>query len=188
MTRPRSDAKRSAIMAAAIRVIALQGLDAATATIAREAGVSTGSLFTYFATKADLLNQLFILLKMEMGEATAQGLPARSSVRTQLQHAWRNWLNWAVSSPEKRRALAHLSVCNEITAETRIIAQRAMFGLGELLERSRKHGPMRNVSIDFLSALAIAMADATMDFMIDDPGNADKHCAAAFEALWRALA
>ena len=60
MARPRSDEKRSAIMSAAIHVIASQGLGAATATIAKEAGVSNGSLFTYFQTKADLFNQLYI--------------------------------------------------------------------------------------------------------------------------------
>jgi AcrR family transcriptional regulator len=39
-------------MSAAIRVIASEGLGAPTATIAKEAGVSNGSLFTYFETKA----------------------------------------------------------------------------------------------------------------------------------------
>ena len=39
-------------MAAAIRVISGQGLSAPTVTIAKEAGVSNGSLFTYFETKS----------------------------------------------------------------------------------------------------------------------------------------
>jgi AcrR family transcriptional regulator len=53
MARPKSEDKRNAIMAAAIRVIAAQGLAAPTATIAKEAGVANGSLFNYFETKAD---------------------------------------------------------------------------------------------------------------------------------------
>ena len=69
MARPRSDDKRDSIKAAAVPVIAAQGLSAPTARIAREAGVSNGSLFTYFATKADLLNALFLDLKVEMGAA-----------------------------------------------------------------------------------------------------------------------
>ena len=64
-------------MSAATRVIAAQGLGAATATIAREAGVSNGSLFTYFETKADLLNQLYLELKADMGTAALGGLPSR---------------------------------------------------------------------------------------------------------------
>src|SRR4051812_46570140 len=105
MARPRSDEKRSAIMSAAIRVIAAQGLGAPTATIAKEAGVSNGSLFTYFATKADLLNQLYIELKLEMAAAGLDGLPTASDIRTQALHMWSHWLRWAISSPEKRRTL-----------------------------------------------------------------------------------
>ncbi|RYD40674.1 MAG: TetR/AcrR family transcriptional regulator, partial [Verrucomicrobiaceae bacterium] len=52
MARPKSNDKRAAIMDAAVRVIVAQGLSAPTATIAKEAGISNGSLFTYFETKA----------------------------------------------------------------------------------------------------------------------------------------
>src|SRR5580700_1233818 len=84
MARPRSDEKRGAIIAAATRVIAAQGLGAATAAIAQEAGVSNGSLFTYFETKADLLNHLYLELKTEMAAAALEGLPAgESGVRAQ---------------------------------------------------------------------------------------------------------
>ena len=38
-------------MLATVRVIASQGLGAPTAMIAKQAGVSNGSLFTYFETK-----------------------------------------------------------------------------------------------------------------------------------------
>jgi AcrR family transcriptional regulator len=69
-------------MSAAIRVIAAQGLGAPTATIAKEAGVSNGSLFTYFETKADLLNQLYVGLKTEMGAAALDGLDRRRHPRT----------------------------------------------------------------------------------------------------------
>jgi len=32
-----------------------------------------------------------------------------------------------------------------------------------------------------------ALAETTIDFMIQDPVNADKHCAAPFMALWRMI-
>lgn len=100
MARPRSDEKRSAIMSAAARVIAAQGLGAATATIASEAGVSNGSLFTYFDTKADLLSQLYVELKTEMGAAALAELPGERDLRGQMLHLWRNWLRWAASCPK----------------------------------------------------------------------------------------
>ncbi len=63
MARQRSEDKRNALMAAAARVIVTEGLGATTARIAQEAGVANGSLLTYFETKADLFNQLYLALQ-----------------------------------------------------------------------------------------------------------------------------
>ena len=110
MSRPKSDEKRSAILEAATRIIVTQGLSAPTAGIAKEAGVANGSLFTYFETKTDLFNQLYLELKAEMAAAALKDLRAGAEPREQLFHIWQRWMTWAVSCPEKRRALAQLSV------------------------------------------------------------------------------
>ncbi len=188
MARPKSDDKRGAIMAATTRVIAVQGLGAATATVAQEAGVSNGSLFTYFATKSDLLNQLYVALKAEMGAAALDGLPVESDNRAQLLHLWSHWLRWAASHPEKRRTLAQLDVSDAITAESRRAAHDAFAAVRALLERSREHGPLRAAPLEYVAALLSALAEATSDCMIRDSANADTYRADGFEALWRMVA
>ncbi len=185
MARPKSDDKRSAILSATTRVIASHGLSAPTATIAHEAGVSNGSLFTYFATKADLLNQLYLELKGEMSQVVLPEESPDGSVREPLFVLWTQWLHWAAASPDKRRALAHLAVSDDITPASREAGHEAMSGIANLLDRSRKHGPLRDAPLDFVLALMNALADTTVDFMIQDPSNADDRCAASFEALWR---
>ena len=174
-------------MAAATRVIVTNGLSAPTAVIAREAGVANGSLFTYFETKADLFNQLYLELKAGMASAALEGLPAGAELRDQLFHIWSNWMSWAVSNPGKRRALAQLGVSDEITPATRIVGHKTMASIGELLERCRAKGPLRNAPMGFVVAIMNSLADATMDFMIHDPANAKKHCKVGFDALWRVL-
>ena len=188
MPRPRSDDKRAAIMSAAARVIAAQGLGAATATIAKEAGVSNGSLFTYFDTKAHLLNQLYLDLKTDMGTAALGGVPADRDVREQMLHMWSGWLRWASANPDKRRALAQLEVSDEITAPTHQTASQALTGIAGILERSRENGPMRDAPLAFVVTLANALADATIDFITGDPDHADAHRRAGFDALWRMIA
>jgi AcrR family transcriptional regulator len=188
MPRPKSDQKRSAILEAATRVIVTQGLSAPTAGIAKEAGVANGSLFTYFQTKADLFNQLYLELKGEMASAAMRNLPERVELREQVFHIWQNWMNWAMSFPEKRRALAQLSVSDEITPATRTAAHQTMAGVAELLEQTRANGPMRRVPMGFVVAMMNSVAEATMDFMTQDSINAKKHCKAGFEALWRMVA
>lgn len=188
MARPKSDDRRSTILSAAIQIIAAQGLGAATAAIAKEAGVSNGSLFTYFATKADLLNQLYIELKAEMAAAAVDGLPIDSDLRKQLRHVWIYWLQWATSCPEKRRVLAHLDVADEITAQSHETARQTMAPVAKLLERVSDQSAMRGAPLEYTVALMSALADTTIDFMIRDSTNAENHCTAGFDALWRMIA
>lgn len=187
MARPKSDDKREAILAAAVSVIAAQGLSASTASIAQEAGISNGSLFTYFATKADLLNHVYLDIKAEAAKAALDGIPVKAEFRKRAQHSWRRSLQWAASFPEKRRVLALLSVADEITPASREAGHKIMAGVAAMIDASRKNGPMRNAPLMFVVAIMNGLVDATVEFMQRDPANADKHSKAGFEAFWRAI-
>lgn len=188
MARPRSDERRNSILVAATRVIASHGLGASTAAIAKEAGVSNGSLFVYFGTKVALLNELYVLLKIEMGDASVVDLPTQESPRDQVRHMWRQWLRWATSNPEKRRTLSYLEVADEITDISHQAVRDAQGSAADLVEISRADGPMADVPLQFVMVLIGTLADATMDAMIREPEHADTRCEVAFEAVWRVLA
>jgi len=188
MARPRSEDRRSAIMAAATGVIAAQGLGAPTALIAKQAGVSNGSLFTYFETKAELINQLYVELKTEMALAAMAGVAANEDDRGQLAGLWSGWIGWATAEPDKRRTLAQLAVSDEIAAPSRDIGNRAMVGVAKIVERSRAQGPMRAAPLGLVTGLMTAAADATVDFIIRDPANAEAHSKSGFDAVWRMIA
>ena len=188
MPRPRSDDKRSAILAAATRIIVTQGLSAPTAGIAKEAGVANGSLFTYFETKSDLFNALYLELKLEMASAATKDLRKGDKLREQVFHIWQNWMDWSLSFPEKRRALAQLGVSDEIKPATHIAAGKGMADIAELMERVRDLGPMCKAPMGFVLTLMNSVAESTIDFVAQDPTNAKKHRKVGFEALWRMVA
>ncbi|MGU3361798.1 TetR/AcrR family transcriptional regulator [Methylobacterium sp. M6A4_1b] len=187
MARPKNEDRRSAIVSAAIRVIAAHGLEASTAAIAKEAKISNGSLFTYFTTKSDLLNQVYVDLKEEMAAISFQDLGAKDDPKEQMRQLWSQRLRWAASSPEKHRALMHLTVSNEITPQSLEIGQRAMAGITRMLERTHRNGPMSHTSMAFVTALVLAVSNATVELMIKDRANAETHCATGFDAIWRML-
>ncbi len=187
MARPRSDDKRNAIIEATIRVIITQGLSAPTALLAKEAGVSNGTLFIYFKTKADLFNQIYLELKTEMTSILLDGLPTKATPKKQLFKTWTNWMTWAISHPERKRALALLSVSDELTAETRAVGYKKMAPMRDLVELCRVNGAMKDAPLLFVAALMNSIGDTTIDFMIQDSANAEKHCKTGFEALWRAI-
>lgn len=187
MSRPRSSEKRSAILEAAARVFVAEGLGAPTAGIARAAGVANGSFFTYFETKADLFNALYLELKGEMAAAAMRDFPEAAGLREQFLHVWSNWMRWAVRNPDQRRALALLGVSDQITPASRAAGHRIMAGIAALMERGRANGPMAEAPFALVAAIMTALAEATMDFMVQDPAGAEAHCQVGFFALWRML-
>ncbi|MFT3713323.1 MAG: TetR/AcrR family transcriptional regulator [Archangium sp.] len=187
MARPKSDDKRSAILAAATRVFVKQGLSAPTAVIAKEAGIANGSLFTYFKTKSDLIDQLYLDLKLDMANSSLKGLPVHASTKDQFAHVWGNWMRWSAANPNARRAIAILGVSDDVTPETRAAGHQAMAGIAMLMEKGRAGGPMKDAPIQFVAGIMNSIAEATMDFISQDPKHAEGHSKTGFEALWRML-
>lgn len=189
MSRPRSDVKRTALLDAATRIISAHGLaGASTSAIAKEAGVANGSLFVYFETKTVLLNELYVLLKSEMGEAAFASVPRSGLVRERMAQMWSQWLAWATTNPHKRRTLAQLEVAEDISEASHAAVRRAQRGIAELVELARAGGPVADVPLSFAMVLTGAIADSTMDALIRDPVSAGARSAVAFDAVWRVLA
>ncbi len=132
---------------------------APTAAIAKEAGVSNGSLFTYFETKADLLNQLYLQIKAEAAEAASGGLSAKGDIRKRAQQSWARSLEWAMEFPQKRRVLVLLAVSDDVTQASKAEGHRIMAGVAARIDESRKNGPMRNAPLPFVVAIMNAIMD-----------------------------
>src|ERR1700677_3711809 len=106
MARPKSDDKHNALLLAAEQVFARRGLAAApTSAISKEAGVAEGTLFTYFATKDELVNALYREIKVELADAMMANFPRKKSVRQRLQHVWDSYIGWGLENAKKNRVL-----------------------------------------------------------------------------------
>ncbi len=187
MSRVRSAEKRSAILEAAVDEIAEAGLGAATAKIARRAGIATGTLFTYFATKEELLNELYLELKGEAYARMNAGFPQKGSLEERARHVWMSYLEWAIEAPRKRKVSVQLNVSDVITPETRVraAAGRSFFDatfaeLGEL-------DAVRALPQGFAAALMGAIQEATMEFIAKNPKERERLKEEGFRVFWRAL-
>ena len=86
MARVKSPAKRQAILQAAVREIAKAGLRASTSNIAKSSAIAEGTLFTYFATKNELLNELYIGLKSDVYRRINDDFPHKRELRLRVRH------------------------------------------------------------------------------------------------------
>jgi AcrR family transcriptional regulator len=187
MARPKSDVRRKAILEAATRVIVARGLDAPTMVIAKEAGIPNGSFFTYFETKTELLNQLYLELRKEMAETAMEWVREGQSDAKQLAAIWEFWMWWAENVPEKRKALRQLEGAREVSAETRLAAYEAMAGVGRVVERARAGSRIGKAPLRYVVGLVVSTAETSMDFMERDPRNKKSYSRAGLNAVGRIL-
>ncbi|MDT5049852.1 MAG: hypothetical protein QOF66_170 [Mycobacterium sp.] len=187
MARPKSGNKRAAILSAATKAIAEEGLGASTSKIAELAGIAEGTLFTYFPTKDLLLNQLYLELKREVYELIALGFPGKAAAKLQARHFWNRYLDWGMSFPAKRHASAQLAVSDRITDKIRLQSEQDSAGCYDVLGARLACGSLRDSSPAFVAAVMAALAETTMTFMTKEPARADTFRSAGFDAFWRAI-
>src|SRR3981189_3369263 len=188
MARPLSEEKRTAILEAATEVVALLGVSAPTAKIAKGAGVAEGTLFTYFANKDELLNLLYLALTGDLPEAMMTGYPAGKSIIERSRHVWDRYIGWGSAYPLKRRAMRQLAVSDRITEESKKLIGDAFAEFDDMMRECAVGGAMRRQPPSFVSAIMSAIADTTMDFIAREPAQAKRYTKAGFDAFWKAVA
>jgi AcrR family transcriptional regulator len=188
MSRAKSDGKREAILSAAISIFAEGGLGAPTSAISKAAGVAEGTLFTYFASKDDLLNALYRHLKLEVAEVLMSDFGRKKDVRSKLQHIWDAFVTWGVANPQKRKVLAQLQVSGKLTNETKAVGAAPFAEVEAMGREAMAHGTIRDLPLEFLVAMMDAMTQATIELISANPSNATKYRTFGFEVLWHGLA
>ena len=187
MARARSPEKRGAILQAAVHEIAEAGLGAPTAKIARRAGVAAGTLFTYFANKEELLNELYLELKGEVYTRVNANFPHKGSLERRARHIWSSFLSWSVEFPEKRKVSVLLNVSDLITAETRAKTAAERSAIDTTFSELDTRGALRGLPAGFAASTMAAMREAAMEFIAKSPKRREELIERAFQFFWRAL-
>ncbi len=187
MARIKDPEKHRAILDAAVEEIAAAGLGAPTARIAKRAGIAEGTLFTYFATKEELFNELYLALKADLYTRIGTGFPHRASVERRAHHIWNAYLDWGLEYPSRLRVSQQLHISNLLSTATR---ERASAGLGaiyETIEAVDRHRALERLPLGSSSAVMAALQDATMDLIAKHPAEREAIAEAMFRILWRAV-
>jgi AcrR family transcriptional regulator len=188
MARPRSEDKRNAIISAALAEFAVRGVwSTPTSAISKAAGVAEGTLFTYFASKEILMNEIYRELKIELAEAIMANFPHAADPRSKFVHLWNKYVHWGAQNPVKMKVMGQLRLSDQITEESRAAGSTPFAALIELMQSSIKDKIIRNYPVDFIGAMFSGLAETTMVYMESSAKDGTDYCAAGFETLWRGL-
>ena len=181
----KSPEKWHAILRAAVHEIAQAGLGASTAKIAKGANLAEGTLFTYFATKNELLNELYIEIKGEVYRRVNANFPHKTDLRQRARHVWIETLNWAIERPDERKVSQQLNVSDLVTDATRERIASQNGAVAQTMREVATRGAFKDLPPGFASSAITAMQDAVMDTVARKPRQKTMLIEKGFEAFWR---
>jgi len=188
MARPKSEDKHHAILRAATGVFARRGVWLTpTSAISRAAGVAEGTLFTYFATKEVLMNELYRALKRELAEVLLEDLPEDDGPRDKFRHLWDAYIRWGVEHPDKVKVMAELRLSDKITPQSRDVGSEPFAEVETMARDAIRRKLIRNYPLIFLGAMMNGMAETTMALIAEQPRARKALSASGFEMFWNGI-
>ncbi|EHJ53211.1 TetR/AcrR family transcriptional regulator [Streptococcus macacae] len=184
MARPKSEEKQLAILNATSFLIARYGLTGSpTSLIAKQAGVSEGTIFHYFSNKEKLLNQLYLHIKSQLASDLKQILKEDYSFKDYLWHIWEAYIRWGCRNPNDSKTLNQLlnaGILSPVTLE-QVKTVLPQLDIGLTTSEEKRFGQEN----DFVEALFIALATTTIEFSIAQPKKKTVYLDRGFSLLWK---
>ncbi len=186
MARPLSEEKRTQLILSAIDCIDEHGLSASTAMIAKTAGVSTGSLFTYFNSKDELINTVYVYIMDTIADVVMADFPKNAPFFTQLEHWWNCYVDWGVANLKQRQVAKQIALSVHLTEQTRQQVQNIYHEMRQIfqheIDNNRFYAPL-----EFSVTMMEQMAEATILHIIANKVGADKSKQTGLAMVKRAI-
>jgi len=189
--RPLVDDKRRRILDAALGVFAAKGYHGtAVPEVAGAAGVGTGTLYRYFATKEALVNEVYRDAKAKLRAALIEGIDVTAPGRDWFRAAWSRLIAFARAEPAAFQFLEmqdHAPYLDRKSREVELSVLAPLWLAGKRL-RGKKDGPGA-LGVDVLIALVwgafvgLVKADRLGYLRLDDTA-----LMRAGEVCWRVIA
>jgi len=176
------------LLNAAADFVAAVGTGAPTAKIAKAAGVSEGTLFTYFSTKDDLLNQLFVEIEANLIQTMLAPYPADTSAKDRLFAVWNRLIDWGLKQATARKALRQLKVSDRVTAESRSQCQAMQLSARAMVEECLADHTAPDRIAFYIDTILFDLADITINAITAKPKESNAIRLAGFDLFWNGSA
>jgi AcrR family transcriptional regulator len=184
---------RDRLLDAATKVFLAQGFTAASMDLVRqEAGVSNGSLYHHFPTKALLADALYAHTLRDFHTALLQPIAGKTSAQAGVKGLMRAYIQWVLQHPDQARLLHALRRGGDVTdgAEINAANEHAFGALQTWIEQRMEAGEMRTMPFHLWMALVFSPAMSLTQRWVSQPtpAVAPKVRAALEHAAWMAVA
>ncbi len=180
--------KRTLILEAAIELFAANGFwNTPTSKISKHAGVSTGTLFNYFASKDALIDEVYLVLRKEQSQAMRDDYPVDGTVRERFEHLWFRYIMWGLENDVRYQLLRQMKLQDLMSPEAQERSTSEMEFAAQLIIDTQQAATFGEMDHEFMQALLLAQLEAAVMFAkqktLKDMALT-KHITQSFNVFW----
>jgi AcrR family transcriptional regulator len=180
--------KREKIKLSAIKLFSTKGFQAtSTTSITSHAQVGTGTLFLYFNSKEQMINQIYLEVKDEIATYLLSMLSEQKTTRSKFKRLWECMINWATENPDKFLFVQQFNnspFINNLTREEAVGAFRFLF---QIIEEGEKQDILKPIDPEFLYAFIHGHIFSTINYLRHNPFKLQVVTEFSFEMIWKAM-
>jgi AcrR family transcriptional regulator len=183
--------KEKQLIEASIDLFAQEGFwNTPTSRIAKHAGVATGTLFNYFASKDVLIDAVYKQLKQEWLAHLMSGYPQNGTLKDRLEHVWFRHLDWGIHFPVRYRLLTQLKLSNLVSQEMQQSQNAELAFAYEMIVQGIADGVLVDLPPAYLGHIFYAQLEAAVSYaaehnLTDMPLT--RHITQGFEIFWKGV-
>ena len=181
--------KRTDVLQATLQLISEQGFHATPMTqIARQANVGMGTIYRYFPSKEDLINALYIEVKVKLAQHTLQGDSENLPVRERFLLILSNIAGFFLANPAELLFIEQYANSPLITNVTREEGFRMFEQVHNLFKSASAQKVLKDLPTDVISTIAYGATLALVKLKLANGENLSKRdFDAGIAAIWDAL-
>lgn len=187
MIRKLAPDKRQNFLDAALKLFVRDGVqNTSTAAIAKEAGTATGTLFLYFPTKQDLIDELILQIGRAQSEHTKALLTSSLSAREMFLTIWNSSIRWFLENMDAYQYVQQVRDTDLVT-ERAIRESNALFGYYyEAIQKGLNEGAIKPYPLEMIGGILYQDIVAMMDLLRvqSDRRKQDEIIRMGFDIFW----
>jgi AcrR family transcriptional regulator len=167
--------KRSLILKAALNLISENGFHGTPMSLmAQEADVGVGTIYRYFASKEELINELYKEIKINLTKAMLRGYSESLPIRERFRQIWINLANYYLQNPQELRFLEQYSNSPYITGLTRQENAQTWEPVVAFFRYAQEQQVMKDIPLEILSSfvngaiISLVKLHHAGDLVLDD--------------------
>lgn len=183
--------KEKQLIEAAIDLFAKEGFwNTPTSRIAKHAGVATGTLFNYFASKDVLIDAVYTQIKQEMIQHIMAGYPENGGIKARVEHVWFRFIDWGVHFPVRYGLLEQLKLSNLVSAEAQQTQEAELSFAYAMIEQGIQDGLFVAIAPMYLGMIYYAQLETAVHYATQHNLTdmaLTRHITQGFEILWKGI-